>query len=71
MILWVMLILGLLSLAASLYCFKWHNDLNKELDRDPKNVEYGDYLMSDYGAYLELPGSLVIIGSSIYCLLAR
>lgn len=71
MILWVMLILGLLSLVMSLYCFKWHNDLNKELDKNPRKVEYAGYLISAYGVFLLFPVSLFIIGGSAYCLLAK
>lgn len=71
MVLWVLLILGLLSLAMSLYCFKWHNDLDKELDENPINVSYGDYLLSAYGSFLLTPASLLIVGGSIYCLLAK
>lgn len=71
MLLWVFLILGLLSLSVSLYYFKWHSDLNKELDLNPKKVCYYDYLISGLCAYLGSPGSLLIIGGSIYCILAK
>lgn len=71
MVLWVLLILGLLSLAMSLYCVKWHNDLDKELDENPMNVSYGDYLLSAYGSFLLTPVSILIVGGSIYCLLAK
>lgn len=71
MILWVMLILGLLTLAMSLYCFKWHSDLNKELDENPRKVEYGDYLLSAYGSFLLFPLSLFVIGGSICCLIVK
>lgn len=71
MILWIMLAVGLISLVMSIYNFKWHKELNKELDRHPKRVEYGDYLLSGLGAYLLLPASLFIIGASICCLVAK
>lgn len=71
MILWVMLIFGLLTLAMSIYCFKWHSDLNKDLDECPMEVEYSDYLLSAYGSFLLLPVSLFVIGGSIYCILAK
>lgn len=71
MLLWALLILGLLSLATSLYCFKWHSDLNKELVLNPKKVGYSDYLISGLCAYLGFPGSLFIIGGSIHCILAK
>lgn len=71
MLLWVFLILGLLGLAASLSCLKWHNDLNKELDLNPKKVGYFDYIISGLCAYLGFPGNLFIIVGSIYCILAK
>lgn len=71
MLLWTLLILGLLSLAVSLYCFKWYSNLNKELDLNSKKVEWSDYIISGLCAYLGFPGSLFIIGGSIYCMLAK
>lgn len=62
---WIMLVIGLILLGISIYCFKWHDELNK------KCVDYGDYLVSGLGAYLLLPADLFIIGGSIFCLLVK
>ena len=71
MILWIMLVVGLVALATSIFCCKRHDELNKELDRRTKRVDYGEYLISGLGGYLLLPASLFIIGGSIFCLLAK
>lgn len=67
MINWIMLVVGVLGLALSIFCCKWHDTLNKHRGR----VDYDEYLVTGFGTYLLLPASLFIIGGSIYCLLAK
>lgn len=67
MINWIMLVVGVLGLALSIFCCKWHDALNKHDGR----VDYDEYLITGLGAYLLLPASLFTIGGSIYCLLAK
>lgn len=67
MMLWIMLVIGLISLGISIYCFRWHGALDKHFG----HVDYWGYLISGLGAYLLFPASLFIIGGSMVCLLVK
>lgn len=71
MIFWILLIVGILSLGLSIYSSIHFIHLNEELDRDPREVEYLDYLTAGYGTFLLFPASLFFIIASIWLLIAN
>lgn len=66
---WILLAVSLLGLAVSIYCIKWHNELDRQLNEDAWHVNYGDYLISGLGAFVLFPLMLFSVPISIWLLI--
>lgn len=64
---WFIIISSAVALIASIFGIKWRIELDDEMDHgNPSNVEYGDYLLASYLAYLLTPASIFGILAGIY-----
>lgn len=66
-----LLFLSLVGSAIGIFSARWHTKLVEELDKNAFNVDYTDFLVSIFGAYLLLPVSVVCVAISIWLLLAN
>lgn len=64
---WCIVIFSIFMFLVGIYCGKWHSNLNRMLDHRI-DVNYIDYLLSAYGAYLLIPASTLGMVTGI-CLL--
>ena len=66
-----LLFLSLVCSTIGIFSAKRHIKLAEELDKNAFNVDYIDFLVSAYGAYLLLPVSVVCVVVTIWLLLAN
>ena len=66
-----LLFLSLVCSTIGIFSAKRHIKLVEELDKNAFNVDYTDFLVSAYGAYLLLPASVVCVVVTIWLLLAN
>ena len=65
-----LLFMSLVCSAVGIFSAKRHIKLVEELDKNAFNVDYIDFLVSAWGAYLLLPVSVVCVPITIWLLLA-